>query len=275
MAGQFGTQAVGAQFATDKDGAANGILSLDHVIQSRAASLSGMSKQMSYWSDSFMNAPGYNLSIWSQMNVANVAMINNVPGGVAQVFSNAGTGRIMIDPFADFPFSTNPTSWIGELDANDPIYLFVRFRIPSVPGGGGPGGWDTSHCSGVIGFVDSETLAVAGVGIAFSKTKFGAVGGDITNPTNTVGVDTQVTIDFDVWHDMEFFTRLGKYWVKIDDREAVDCSAIFPGTMSHGMPFVQVQTDDVLQPAFDIDHIAFACPPNRADIASNPAHPYP
>lgn len=275
MSSQIASIGGGVQLATEPFFGSNNQFSLDSVLQSRAVSLTGMARQMNYWSDSFFDLPGGTGSDWRVLN-AGVHVINTSPGGIFQQESNAGYGGVVIDPLGSYPFEAalRAPSFVGVLSSTSPFYLFARFRVNPDPGTGGPGGWDIG-CSAFLGLVDSHTLGVVGVGINDGGFNFSAVGGDVLTNHGTTGVATQVPLDFSVWHDMEIFSRFGHFWVKIDDREAVDCTSICPGTVTHGTPLIQIMSTAILQPCVDIDHMAIAVPGNRPALTTNPAHPYP
>jgi hypothetical protein len=277
MAGQLGSMNVGAQLATAPLRGESSIFTLDQTLASRAISLTGMPRQVSQWSDQFITRPGSAGSLWRNLNGSDVVTMGTVPGGVLQLYSNTTYGAAVIDPNGNYPFGVRDSSpsFVGVINSLNPLYFFFRFRLMPDPGTGGPGGWDSSINSVVLGIVDDTTLDVLGVGVALGRTFFGAVGGNLLTPSNTVGVNSLVPQDFSVWHDGEIFSRHGHWWVKIDDGEAIDCGSIVSVTMVGGTPIMQVMTTGVLQPAVEIDHCSYIVPANRNQISNSPAHPYP
>lgn len=229
--------------------------SLGSIVASRAQFLTGHAG-LSYWEDPFVVLPGTRGSCWRDAHGVDVHIVNGEPGGVVQVASNAGYGTILVDPYDEHPTAIVAPSFAGLVGASNPFYMYTRFRLAADPGTGGPGGWDPAHCSFVIGLVDATTLGVIGIGCAGAY--FGAIGGTVTTATALTELPSTVARDLGVWHFAELYTASGAWWLKFDGGTAINVSALFPGVAVHGSPFVQVQTDDVLQPAVEIDHIAYA-----------------
>ena len=242
--------------------------SIERIIETRGQFLTGVAG-LTYWHEPFVVPPGTRGSYWRDLHGVDVHIVNDAPGGVCQVASNAGYGLIVVDPFDGYPYiPTGGPSIAGHVSAAVPFYLFTRFRLLSDPGTGGPGGWTPGQCAFVIGVVDPNTLGVVGVGIALdSESFFGAVGGNVNNQVSTTGLPSTVARDFNTWHTMELYTHGGAFWLKVDNGTAIDVSALFPGTALLGTPFVEVIANDVLQPAIDIDHIAFGVARNGTALA--------
>lgn len=272
---QVGTVGAGVQLATQATGFASALFSLDDTLMSRALSLTGMSRQFSYWSDPFLDKPGKVAgTIWTNGNepaTPDNSTTNTFPGGVTKLISNAGYRYIIIDPNGEYPFAvgTAGESFFGVVSSSVPCYLFFRFRLLPSPG------WVASENSVIMGVVDPTTLDVIGVGAAIGSSFWGAVGGTVLTSSATLGVPSLVARDFSVWHDGEIFSRLGHWWVKIDDGEAIDCGSVVAGTLVRATPFCQIMATGVTQPVIEIDHCAYAAISNRNQIAVQPAHPYP
>lgn len=249
-------------------------IDLDDAIKSRVVALTGM-QQFSYWSDPFMEIGGRPGSLWLDLHPVDLHQVNTAPGGIMQVTGNVGYGAAYIDPAAAYPFAipTNASSFFGPVSAAQGIYMFFRFRVLPDPGSGGPGGWN-AFCSFIFGFVDATSLRVAGIGVHFGETSFfGAVGGDVTSASSTVGINSTVPFDFNVWHNAEIFTKGGKWWVKIDDTAAIDVSALFGGVgLDHGLPLMQAM-GTTLSPAIDVDHAAYAAAANMPPMNTSPTPP--
>jgi hypothetical protein len=248
-------------------GGGSSTATLDQVIGARASFLTGR-KNLSYWSDPFITLPGGVGSLWRDLHAVDIHPINSFPGGVVQVASQTGYGSAIVDPQSNYPgvLADQAPSFPGVLLAANPVYLFTRFRIPSDPGSGGPGGWVDGEDSLLLGFVDSTNLKVVGVGIAIGQTDYGAVGGNVSSTSGTLGISAGVPRDFDTFHTIELYTNAGAWWVKVDNGAAVDVSALFPGGAVHGTPIMQVMSTGVLQPAVEVDHFAVAADRNAAEL---------
>jgi hypothetical protein len=263
-------------FATpaEGDGTGGGIggtstSSIERIIETRGQQLTGIAG-MAFWHEPFVVPPGTRGSYWRDMHGTDTRILDAYPGGVCEIFANAGYGVVVVDPHDAYPFITPPggPSIVGVIDAAEPFYMFTRFFLGSDPGSGGAGGWQEGQCAFVIGVVDPTTLAVVGMGIAIDADSFfGAVGGDVNNPTSTTGIASTVPRDFDTWHVMELYTTGGKFWLKVDDGTPLDVSALFPGSAVRGTPFVQVIAADVTQPAIAVDHIAYGAGRGGATLA--------
>lgn len=267
MNGESGTGGVGVQSATGPIPYVNPFFDLDTTLKSRAISLSGMSTQMSYWSDPFLQRPGAQGSLWTQYRITSVAL-NNTPGGVMSVQANSGAGGCLVDPLGAYPSEVTPGSWIGQVSANSPIYMFFRARL------GTSVGWDSTQAV-FMGLVDPKSNGVIGVGLGIGAQFWGAVGGEVNDNNTTTKVASNVAVDAGVWHDLELFTRLGHFWCKVDDGVAFDVGSIMPGTLLNGTPMILCISNGVPQPTIEVDHCAFACPANRPFLSPFPAHPFP
>lgn len=268
MNGESGASGVGNQSFTGLVPYVNPFFDLDTVLKSRAVSLTGMPTQHSFWSDTFLQRPGAAGSLWTQYRVTSVSL-NDTPGGVVRLQANGGAGGALIDPLGAYPSEVTPGSWIGQVNANHPFYMFFRARAYS-------GVAIDGTAALVMGLVDPANGAVIGVGSSFGNDTFwGAVGGSIAGNSGTVGLPSKVAIDVGVFHDFELFTRLGHYWCKIDDGVAFDVGAIMPGSLLNGTPVIMCVSNGVPQPALEVDHCAFAVPANRPALAPFPSHPFP
>jgi hypothetical protein len=279
-AGGAGGQPFGTQPLSSGGGGGGGS-SLDAVIQSRITQLTGM-QGFSFWSDPFLYYPvpgvdnNLNPSPFQNLHAADLYYPNNAPGGVIQVVNNVGFGGMLISPDRS-GLPTPAWTFVGALNVANPVglYMFARFRV--VTTGVNPiyGGWSNADDSFAIGMIDPTNLGVFAVGSGQGQGAFGAVAGNVTGATLTKFVNASPAISpaasLDVWHDLELYTRDGKWWVRFDQGDTeVDCSAMFTappgGIVPHlGMPFCWVMSRTLLSglPAVDIDHVAYAAQANR------------
>lgn len=241
-------------------------LDLDDTIKRRAAALTGLSA-FSYWSDSFMQTAGRPGSQWTDINSNDLHPVRTLPGGVTQAAASSGFGGAVVQP-SGYPFSldVNTPSFFGPVVGGAAaFYLFVRFQLASDPGTGGPGGW-APGCSVIMGGVDGHSLAVMGLGVSSARSSsgfFGAVGGDVNGASNTTGLDSLLARDFDTWHDGELYRVGGHIFMRYDDGAPINIDALYPSGPVNITPLIQALTTVVLQPAVNVDHIAFAAAPNK------------
>ena len=252
-------------------GGGSGTSTTTTILISRAESLTGTSG-LEIFEDHFVVVPGTRGSYWRDLHATDVHIVNDVPGGVVQIASNTGYGAVVVDPYDGYPaIPADGPSFIGNVSAANPFYMAVRFQLAPEPGGGGPGGWDESHCSFVIGLVDPNNLKVIGIGLDVGAGFFSAVNGQLNTVNNLDGLPSLVARDLDVWHWAELYTTptSSKWWLKIDDGVPIDVTALFPDGAVLGTPVIQIMTDDVLQPAVNVDHILFGT--RAADATPLPA----
>ncbi len=236
-----------------------------NTILTRAITLTGITQPI-YWDDPFLQMPGRPGSLWQDNHAVDMKPEKAYPGGVMRLFPNVDFGTALIDPSGAYPFIVAfQPSWFGQVNTVPPLYMFFRFML--VDDGFG---WDPTHDSLILGFVDGENVKCAGVGIALGQNRFGAVGGDLTTVITTVGIDSTVPIDFGVWHTGELYTRAGLWWCKIDAGAPFDVSALFAAPANYSQPIIQIMTDAARVPTVLVDHAAYVMPGNGPTLSAVP-----
>lgn len=248
---------------------------LDDLIRARCRALTGMD-QFSYWSDPFMLVPGVSGSQWRVYHYPSGNPdfpARYWPGGVWRMVCNAGYQNAVVDPLGNYPFGAGPPSFIGDVDAGTLGYCFARFRISeAIP-------YDPTEHQFMIGWVDSATLRVAGVGAGSGHTFFGAVGGNVNGAGAMTGVDSAIPIDTE-WHSIELFRRRGgdsvvRWWCSVDGGVCFNAGACIEASFNLGTPLMQVGANGVSQPIIEIDHVGYGADSNMVAMLPNPTPPGP